>query len=444
LAAMARAFFSEADANGVSLHSHLAEVIHKLLLEKPSNPLESFESISMDVKGKHFAAKEAGLKDLKSEEATSKYLKQAKKLSKVDTAEEDTGIPNVMEEMACFQWAGVGLLPEESYRLFLAMTALKGDAELGLKSVRFFGKLLGTSAPYFIIEGVLASPPKTAAAADAEPPGQGLNSCVYFVANSLTDTFTQLPDVTPALVIASRGIKKYFTGDLGASVTCFPPFPGSEREYLRAQIARIAAATVLLPSGKLAIDEESEAVPKPLITPEEYTPVEPTEMVSGDNWVHLYGGILAIGRCTNVPKPEPAEGEEEVEENLEEEVPALGAVAGDKPIYESEEAALPAWTFKLCYQQGGSYTVAVATSHRWPGAYSVAMQKADKYANVYFGTGVENAGTTFTPQAPPPISAEPVDAEEVPDVTLAAENELLKAIDEAKIIASNAPPEEEE
>lgn len=101
--------------------------------------------------------------------------------------------------------------------------------------------------------------------------------------------------VTPATLIASRAIKKYFTGVLDASVTCFPPFPGVERELLRAQIARIVAATVLVPSGKLVIDEESEAVPKPLIAPEEYTPVEPAEMSSGANWCHLYGGILGTG-----------------------------------------------------------------------------------------------------------------------------------------------------
>ena len=57
-----QAFFSEANADGISMHSHLAEVIHKLLLEKPANPLESFESSSLEVKGKHFTAKEAGLK----------------------------------------------------------------------------------------------------------------------------------------------------------------------------------------------------------------------------------------------------------------------------------------------------------------------------------------------------------------------------------------------
>lgn len=43
----------------------------------------------------------------------------------VDTSEDDAGIPNVSEEMGHFQWAGVGLRQEDSYRLFLAMTALK-------------------------------------------------------------------------------------------------------------------------------------------------------------------------------------------------------------------------------------------------------------------------------------------------------------------------------
>ena len=68
--------------------------------------------------------------------------------------------------------------------------------------------------------------------------------------------------------------------------------------FLRAQIARIAQATVLVPMGKLVVDEESELIPKPLIAPEEYTPVEAADMANGDNWCHLYGGLLAIGRCT--------------------------------------------------------------------------------------------------------------------------------------------------
>lgn len=58
----AQAFFSRSDKNGVSLHSHLSEVIHKLLQEKPADALETFESISLEVKQKHFVAHEPGLK----------------------------------------------------------------------------------------------------------------------------------------------------------------------------------------------------------------------------------------------------------------------------------------------------------------------------------------------------------------------------------------------
>merc|ERR1711988_463948 len=125
------------------------------------------------------------------------------------------------------------------------------------------------------------------------------------------------------------------------------------------------------------------------------------------------------------------------EENLEEEVPALTATSADKAVIVSEEFELPAWTYKLCFTQGGAYTVALAASQRWPGAHSIAVQKADKFASVYFGHGVEYTGTTFTQQAPPPILSEAADPEELPDVSLGAENELLKAIDEAKIIAAN-------
>jgi len=432
------------------LHGHLSELIRKLLLEKPADALARLENISLEVKHRHFVAHEAGQKDLIAVEPPSKWLTQSKKLFQVDVSEEDTGVPNLLEEMRFFSWAGVGLEEEVAYRLFLAMSQLKANKALGLKSVRFFGKILGTGKPYFVVEGVQADPKPGPAYSDLgpahpEPSGTGLNGCVYFVSNEVSEPFTQLPDVTPNQVLAASKIRKYFTGDLSAPVNCFPPFPGNEASFLRAQIARIAAATVLVPVGKLQVDDESEEVVKPLVQPEEYTPVDPSEMMSGENWCHLYGGILAIGRCTNPPKPEPEDGEEEPEEeDLEEEVPPLGAISEDPAVVASEENELPAWSFKLCFTQNAAYTIAVATSHRWPGAYSVAVQKADKFASVYFGYGVEYRGSPFTPQAPPPIMKEPEDPEELPDVSLANENELLKEIDEAKIVASNEEEEEED
>ena len=354
-------------------------------------------------------------------------------------------MPNVVEEMSFFEWAGVGLPREEAFRLFLAMGQLK--AAEGLKSVRFFGKVLGTAADYYVLEGTYATAPPAAEFSGEgtapEGPGSGLNACAFYVANSVSDPFVLLPDTTPEQVLASATIKKYFTGDLSAPVACYPPFPGGEKEYLRAQIARIAAATVLVPAGKFQLDEEVEGPVKPIVPVEDYEPKPAADMLDADSWSKLYGGILKIGRCTNVPKV----GEEEEEEppELEEEVPPLGGLSADGPVSTlMADEELPAWSFKLYAKHGTDYTVAVARSARWPGAYSAAMMKGDKMASVYIGYGTENTGKSFTPAPPPAILGEAPDAEEQDDVTLDAENALLKSIEEAKMVAEGEEPAEEE
>lgn len=45
-------------------------------------------------------------------------------------------------------------------------------------------------------------------------------------------------------------------------MSAYPPFPGKEAEFLRAQIARIAHSTVLAPAGLFNYDEEAEEVTK--------------------------------------------------------------------------------------------------------------------------------------------------------------------------------------
>lgn len=57
-----KAFFLQQNTEGVSLHGHLTELIHSLLTSKDPNALEKLESLSLDVKAKHFKAAEAGTK----------------------------------------------------------------------------------------------------------------------------------------------------------------------------------------------------------------------------------------------------------------------------------------------------------------------------------------------------------------------------------------------
>ena len=62
--ACAQAYFSKAGADGVSVRSHLAEIVHKLLLEKksPAEMLAKLESLSLEVKAAHFDANQPGSK----------------------------------------------------------------------------------------------------------------------------------------------------------------------------------------------------------------------------------------------------------------------------------------------------------------------------------------------------------------------------------------------
>lgn len=47
------------------------------------------------------------------------------------------------------------------------------------------------------------------------------------------------------------------TGELNADLNSNPVFPGKERHFLRAQLARIFAATTISPKGLFEIDEET-------------------------------------------------------------------------------------------------------------------------------------------------------------------------------------------
>ena len=486
-----QAFFLKANADGVSLHSHLTELVHSLLQSKDPKALEKLESISLGVKAKHFTASEEGSKvrcahawlppprapraaarqtnarvhaqnaEAPAAPSDDGWKKRSNNLFRVNVA--DSAVPDVLEDMSFFEWAGVGLPREESYKLMLAMAELtQENSDLG--SVRLFGKILGTRSDYFVLEATYAagSAPELDASVPRvwdgksgpvpdEAPGTGLNQCCYFVSNDVSAPFVQLPHVTPAQVVASQQVKKFLTGDLEADVACYPAFPGKEKNFLRAQLARISAATVLAPAGKFTFGEEVEEGPDRASLPvvdagEEYEAKGPADMKDSENWVHKYGGILKIGRCANPPAPAPAEGEEEEEEPVEqeEETPALNPVAGDAAVsalLEGEE--LPAWTTDLLFTRGRDYAVAVAKSQRWPGAIAAYANK-DKCANLYIGYANENTGATFTPAAPPAIMSEAADAAEAVDVTLAAENELLRQIDDAKLNKEGEGEEEGE
>ena len=76
----------------------------------------------------------------------------------------------------------------------------------------------------------------------------------------------------------------------------YPPFPGNESNYLRAQIARISAGTHVSPAGFYQFDddedEDSAGYRSHVMLNNEYEPMSVREMSDTSNWVHHVLHIL--------------------------------------------------------------------------------------------------------------------------------------------------------
>ncbi len=177
------------------------------------------------------------------------------------------------------------------------------------EKVRFWGKIIGTEKNYYIaeveqnaeeeadedegndeanededghvedeeVEGEEDPLPKSAykppPTIPKEERGTGVNKCTYYVCNyrkflnfndkpKLTFRFflagapwVKLPLVTPAQIAQARHLKVFFTGDLSKEIKSYPAYPGTEKNYLRAQIARISATTHVSPAGRFKFSD---------------------------------------------------------------------------------------------------------------------------------------------------------------------------------------------
>jgi hypothetical protein len=92
----------------------------------------------------------------------------------------------------------------------------------------------------------------------AEEIGHGVNRHVYYACTNLCDDWIELPSATPHQINVSRRIRKYLTGNLDAEMCSYPSFPGTERHYLRALIARISAGTHVAPQNYFKIERDDD------------------------------------------------------------------------------------------------------------------------------------------------------------------------------------------
>ncbi|NXI82357.1 RSH4A protein, partial [Rhipidura dahli] len=450
--------------SGLNLYDHFANLLTKILDEQPTDTVDIIENISKDVKWAQFRKKMDTLRDEHLVLPTFEAAEKCKALFVKEVGEEEheeldeemgrPSLPNVMETAFYFEQAGIGLDKDEAYYIFLSLKNLINVQPI--QTCRFWGKILGLEMNYIIAEVQLqegeggeeeeageeeeetvaeeekemgedeeegeekekeAEPPKSTYKPPPEIPkeenGTGTNKYIYFVCNEPGKPWVKLPPVTPAQIVCARKIKKFFTGRLDAPIVSFPPFPGNEANYLRAQIARISAGTHVSPTGfyQFANEDEEEDEGDAYEENPEFEPPPVVEMVESlATWAHHVKGILNQGRCVWInpfQKSEENEEEDEEEEDREEEeeqqeergLPLLTLISEDEGMKN-----IPAWTAQASTNLIPQYSVAILQSNRWPGAYAFATGR--KFDNIYFGWGLKYSPESHTPALPPPAQAE--------------------------------------
>lgn len=423
----------QSTTSGDSVYDHLTRVVSRVLHERPNDAVDVLET-SMLVKNQAHANGNENLQLQQRRGAQWDVSEQHKaqgvakaELFKAPAApahddETDDAIHQAPAEFTAddisthatlLKAVGAGIGEDEAYEVALAMQRLGENADNGIESARFFGKVLGTQHDYYVFECTVSDyGDEPAAPEDASAPpvehASGPNAYVYFVCNRPGGPMKRLPEVTPEQIRYARQLKQHFTGRLDAPVNSMVPFPGTEAELLRAQIARIAAATVLAPAGFYEHNEDDEVQQSEDFA---YSNFSHSDFARLDSWVHQRPPLLGQGRSALHEPPEPEEDEEPQElpeghrnvvEGGESE---LAPAADDLPIDEDE--GIPQWApLKSTRVPGMQHGVGGIRSLLWPGAYAVGSQST--FANIYIGFGMINS--RFKPPMPPPVQKEYNDA----------------------------------
>ena len=259
------------------------------------------------------------------------YIEKTKPLFKKAVAEEEgedapetppvCAIQDLVAEARIFAWAGISFGQQESYLLQKSLQKLAQEQNCSF--LKFFGKVRCTQMDYYIAEATAEGGEEAAEQSGAEAveeekdpamedKGTGVNKYSYFVSTGAFSGWKRLPDLTPKLVDAARHIKVLFSGDLERDIICNPFFFGKEKHLLRAQIARIAHSTQIVPAGTYKLNEESEREIDQF-EPEEDSKVDPlpstTQAANLSKWVHFNASILNCCRTTHMdPAEEAPEG----------------------------------------------------------------------------------------------------------------------------------------
>ena len=407
---------AQSASGGGSVYDHVSSLLLKIISEKPEDPLAAFEAASLSVKGAKYAQKmqAEGAPTEQSPEVRSAQTAWADSiLDVIKTPEEgprDTAesVQDLVGDAALLQWAGVSFGEEETFALvgrMQALVAAQAEAEEGdpISKIRLWGKILGSKGvDYYVFECNCDSEVDIPEGVRMEG-REGVNRLTYWVKPSNDAPATKLPHVTEEQIVVAGQIKRFFTGDLAAPVSGYPPFNGTEAHFLRAQIARISADTFVAPNSFFGLDDNEEAPAVVSKVGDEDAPAEALgfdALEDAGSWQHFEMAISSMGRVRDAPMVQNEEGEDVPDPWYD------GATKSREDALASLADEEGTWKVMRCPSAGGPGSVSVAKSVQWPGAVAVAPAGVTRFVNCYVGYGVAASSKTYTPPALPALQSE--------------------------------------
>mmetsp|Transcript_30348 Transcript_30348/g.51320 ORF Transcript_30348/g.51320 Transcript_30348/m.51320 type:complete len:439 (-) Transcript_30348:277-1593(-) len=391
------------DAGGKNLYDHLTETLMRIMIERPKDAYDSFELISSDVKSNPLnpdpeKGKPVPPSAAEMEKMTTFANRCSTLLKNPEEPPEESGVkfPELLDDANLYEWASVCFGKGELYRLYLSIKKLTESLPAEVERLRLVGKINTRTLPYWVVEGL--SPEDEEGIDEMKQEGRnGANKYAYWVTQCVeSGVWIKLPNVTAKQVVKARQFRRMFTGDLDAAPAAYPPFEGTERNLLRAQLALIVGATSISPDGYFDLDDEDPPSVRPAEAEAmaERFPKASSELKDPEAWKHHEPELNRLGRVTGLPEQLDDNGDP-----IEPEDPVDPAVPLDSIKPES-------WTFRTC--PGGAGTagtsVVVARSLAWPGAVAVAAGR--KFVNIYVGSGLAYTATAYSPPLPAPIQSE--------------------------------------
>ena len=416
--------------DNVSVYDHLAQVLATVKAEGTTDPKTNFNKISREVLESTMMWRDEAPRakaDLTAQQQSRDLFKVQKSAADPVSAvvreterELDTYVPDIMGEAALLNWSGLSLGEGEVCKVMLSIRKL-ARVHPEFKSVRFFGKMLGRNADYFICECEMTGPDELAPTGlPPNHPGRRNiekvihhNKLKYYVCAYPGADWTALPNVRLDQLQAVSAVRKILTGNLKAPFASYPPFPGeTEAQYLRARIAYIAANTVLSPAGYFKDEPlDMEAVPpRPdngISYSGEWQPPETATDLEGfmkiEAWSKHYPTVDIFD------DPEMVKNEEGHWEPPHFE-PEPYPVRDTAPEAEAAAEGKPVWIGRVCAKQNKAHAPVVLRSMRFPGAVVVAQ--GPRFVCFYHGWGDEFRRTLVTPKLTPDLVAPSVCADD--------------------------------